>query len=66
MLRDFLNRGGVSIGRRHVATLMKRIGIEAIYRKPNTSSNYPPPFLGAVFFDFRPGRRGSSGMGLRP
>jgi len=28
MLRDMLNREGVSIGRRHVATLMKRMGIE--------------------------------------
>jgi len=37
MLRDLLNREGVSIGRRHVATLMKRMGIEAIYRRPNTS-----------------------------
>ena len=37
MLRDMLGREGVSIGRRHVATLMKRMGIEAIYRKPNTS-----------------------------
>ena len=41
MLRDFLNRAGVSIGRRHVATLMKRIGIEAIYRRPNTSKPAP-------------------------
>ena len=37
MLRDLLNREGVSIGRRHVVTLMKRMGIEAIYRRPNTS-----------------------------
>jgi putative transposase len=37
MLRDFLNREGVKVGRRHVGTLMKRMGIEAIYRKPNTS-----------------------------
>ena len=37
MLRDFLNREGVEVGRRHVGTLMKRMGIEAIYRKPNTS-----------------------------
>ena len=28
---------GLAIGRLHVATLMKRMGIEAIYRKPNTS-----------------------------
>ena len=41
MLRDFLNRAGVPIGRRHVATLMKRMGIEALYRKPNTSKPAP-------------------------
>ena len=41
MLRDFLNREGVSIGRRHVASLMKRIGIAAIYRRPNTSKPAP-------------------------
>jgi len=37
MLRDLLNAEGVVIGRRHVATLMKRMGIEALYRKPNTN-----------------------------
>jgi len=37
MLRDLLNKEGVEIGRCHVATLMKRMGIEALYRKPNTS-----------------------------
>ena len=41
MLRDFLNREGVSIGRSHVASLMKRIGIAAIYRRPNTSKPAP-------------------------
>ena len=41
MLRDFLNREGVEVGRRHVATLMKRMGVEAIYRKPNTSKPAP-------------------------
>jgi putative transposase len=41
MLRDFLNREGVEIGRRHVATLMKRMGVEAIYRRPNTSKPAP-------------------------
>ena len=41
MLRDMLNREGVSIGRRHVATLMKRMGIEAIYRRPHTSKPAP-------------------------
>ena len=41
MLRDLLNGEGVAIGRRHVATLMKRMGIEAIYRKANTSKPTP-------------------------
>jgi putative transposase len=41
MLRDLLNSDGVVIGRLHVATLMKQMGIEAIYRKPNTSRPAP-------------------------
>jgi hypothetical protein len=35
MLRDLLRGEGVVIGRELVATLMRRMGIEAIYRKPN-------------------------------
>ena len=41
MLRDLLNAEGLVIGRRHVATLMKRMGVEAIYRRPNTSKPAP-------------------------
>jgi len=41
MLRDLLNKEGIKVGRCHVATLMKRMGIEAIYRKPNTSKPAP-------------------------
>ena len=41
MLRDFLEREGVAVGRRHVATLMKRMGIEAIYRRRNSSKPAP-------------------------
>ena len=41
MLRDLLNAEGMEIGRRHVATLMKRMGIQAVYRKPNTSKPAP-------------------------
>ena len=41
MLRDLLAREGVAVGRRHVSTLMKRIGIEAIYRRRNTSKPAP-------------------------
>jgi len=32
-----LQREGLAVGRRHVGTLMHRMGIEAIYRKPRTS-----------------------------
>jgi putative transposase len=41
MLRSLLRRDGVSVGRRHVTTLMKRMGIAAIYRRPNTSKPAP-------------------------
>ena len=41
MLRDLLNRQGFMVGRRHTATLIKRMGIEALYRKPNTSRRHP-------------------------
>jgi putative transposase len=37
MLRDFLRLAGIKTGRKHVATLMKRMGIEALYRKPRTT-----------------------------
>jgi putative transposase len=41
MLRDMLKREGVKVGRKHVRTLMWRMGIEAMYRKPNTSRRHP-------------------------
>lgn len=41
MLRDMLNRQGRAIGRKHVATLMRKMGVEALYRKPNTSRKHP-------------------------
>jgi putative transposase len=41
MLRDMLAREGLEVGRRHVATLMRRMGIQALYRKPNTSKKHP-------------------------
>lgn len=41
MLRDLLNGEGVKVGRKHVATLMRQMGIEAIYRKKNTSRPHP-------------------------
>ncbi|WP_188825379.1 IS3 family transposase [Brucella endophytica] len=37
MLQGLLRGEGLNAGRLHVATLMKKMGIEAIYRRPNTS-----------------------------
>jgi putative transposase len=41
MLRDLLRGEGVQIGRQRVITMMRRMGIEAIYRRPNTSKPAP-------------------------
>ena len=40
MLARLLRREGIKVGRKHVGTLMKRMGIEALYRKPNTSRKH--------------------------
>jgi len=37
MLRDLLRQEGVQVGRKRVGSLMANLGIEALYRKPNTS-----------------------------
>lgn len=37
MMRDLLNRRGHAVGRKHVRTLMRKMGMSALYRKPNTS-----------------------------
>ena len=41
MLQGLLKQEGFEVGRLHVATLMKRMGIEALYRRPNTSKPAP-------------------------
>jgi len=41
MLRDMLKLDGLKVGREHVATLMEKMGIAAIYRKRNTSKPHP-------------------------
>ena len=41
MLRDLLWQQGLEVGRRHVWTLMRKMAIEAIYRRPNTSKPAP-------------------------
>ena len=41
MLRAMLAAEGSKVGRRHVKTLMKRMGIEALYRRPRTTRPEP-------------------------
>ena len=41
MLRDQLVRAGLPVGRRHVATLMKDMGIQALCPQPGTSKRAP-------------------------
>jgi putative transposase len=41
MLRDLLRLEGHEVGRKHVRTLMAKMGITAIYRKRNTSAPHP-------------------------
>jgi putative transposase len=41
MLRGLLAAEGCKIGRRHVKTLMRRMGIEALYRRPRTTKLEP-------------------------
>jgi putative transposase len=41
LLRDMLKTRGFEVGRKHVATLMRRMGIEALYRRPNMSKRHP-------------------------
>src|SRR5260370_30983793 len=41
MLRGLLAAEGCKNGRRHVKTLMRRMGIEALYRRPRTTTPEP-------------------------
>ena len=41
MLRGLLTGEGIKVGRRRVRTLMKRMGIEALYRRPRTTKPEP-------------------------
>jgi len=47
-LADALRREGHAVGRRHVATLMRRMGMEAQYRRPRTSI----PARGAAIYPY--------------
>ena len=41
MMRDLLRGEGTAIGRERVASMMRQMGIEALYRRPNTSKPAP-------------------------
>ncbi|MGY3078143.1 putative transposase [Bradyrhizobium sp. LM6.10] len=41
MLRGLLAAEGCKVGRRHVKTLMRRMGIDALYRRPRTTKPEP-------------------------
>jgi putative transposase len=41
MLKKLLCAEGFEVGRTHVRTLMRRMGVEAIYRRPRTSQPHP-------------------------
>ena len=60
MLRDLLKQDGIKVGRKQVATLMKRMGIEALYRKPKTTKKHPQhrvyPYLLRGLTICRPGQ----------
>ena len=40
MLRDLVNAEGIRIGRQHVRTLMRRMGITAVYQRPKTTGRH--------------------------
>src|SRR5271165_7197563 len=48
MLQGLLKSEGHSVGRLHVSSLMKKMGLEAIYRRPNTSK----PALGHKIYPY--------------
>ena len=41
MMQGFLNQEGFGVGRKHTATLMRKMGIEALYRRPRTTKPGP-------------------------
>ena len=69
MLRDMLRKEDIMIGRLAVATLMRRMSIEALYRRPNTSKPAPGhkiyPYLLRNLVVDRPNQVWAPGLGAR-
>ena len=40
-----LRQDGLNVNRKRVRRLMRVMGLEAIYQKPNTSKRHPDPLL---------------------
>jgi hypothetical protein len=70
MLRGLLAAEGCKIGRRHVKTLMRRMGIEALYRRPRTTKPEPGhkiyPYLLRGMAVTRPNQGVGDGHHLHP
>jgi transposase-like protein len=70
MLRDMLRQEGIEIGRLHVATLMKKMAIKTIYRRPNTSKPAPGhkiyPYLLRKLAIVRPNQVWATGISYIP
>ena len=70
MLRDLLKLKGFKVGRKHVRTLMDKMGIVALYRKPNTSAPHPAhriyPYLLKNLVIDRPNQVWSPGSRMTP
>ena len=70
MLQGLLVAEGSKIGRRHVKTLMRRMGIEALYRRPRTTKPEPGhkiyPYLLRGMTITRPNQVWAMGHHLHP
>ena len=44
MLRDMLRLQDIKVGRKRVRSLMRRMGVQALYRKPKTTQRNPEFF----------------------
>ncbi len=70
MLRDLLRQEGFLIGRLRVASLIKKMAIDAIYRRPNTSKPTPGhkvyPYLLRKLAITRPNQVWATDISWRP
>ncbi len=70
MLRDLLRQECLTVGRTHVATLMKRMGLEALYQKSKTTQRHPAPSGLSLLITPSRHHKGQSrvgdGCGVRP